>query len=295
VTATVLAVLGRGLVDSTAPIARADDPGLTRGDGCFEGCRVQTAPDGTSTVDKLEAHLARMARSAKALDIAFDPGQWRALVDEALAAWVAPGEAAMKLLLTRGPASAQPLGFAAIGPIPADYPRLRRDGLKVITLDRGTGHDAFADAPWLLGGVKTLSYAVNMAAQREAARRGADDAIFVSADGQVLEAPTSSVVWSDGRTLFTTPSGPSGILASTTLRLLFDRAEAAGWPTAVSPVSVVELHAAPVLWLLGSVRGPVDVVDLDGQARERNPRIDDQIRRLAGFPTSSQSWQDRSD
>ena len=54
-------------------------------------------------------------------------------------------------------------------------------------------------------------------------------------------------------------------------------------------MSVEELHAAPVLWLLGSVRGPVDVVDLDGRARARNPHLDGQIRRLAGFPTAAES------
>jgi 4-amino-4-deoxychorismate lyase len=278
VTDRVLAVLGRGLVDPAVPIARSDDPGLSRGDGCFEGCRVLTAPDGTSVIDKLDAHLARLASSAAALEIGFDAAPWRALIEEALSAWTTPGEAAMKLVLTRGA-----LGFATINPIPADYPRLRRDGLSVITLSRGTPHDAFADAPWLLGGVKTLSYVVNMAAQREAVRRGADDVIFVSTDGYVLDATTSSVVWTDGPTLCTTPTGPSGILASTTVQRLFERADEDGWPIAVRPASVAELHTADVLWLVGTVRGPIDVVTLDGVARSRNPVVDARVRRLAGF------------
>ena len=43
----------------------------------------------------------------------------------------------------------------------------RRDGLAVITLDRGTVSDAFTGAPWLLGGVKTLSgYAMTNAGQQ---------------------------------------------------------------------------------------------------------------------------------
>lgn len=274
-------MLGVGLVDLDTPVIRVDDAGVTRGDGCFEGARLH---DGV--IAKLDAHLARMGRSAAALEIPFDPSAWRALVDEAVAAWPEPGEAAVKLLLTRGPVGGRPTGFVAIGPLPVDYPRLRRDGLRVITLSRGTTSDAFADSPWLLGGVKSLSYAVNMAAQREAIRRGAHDVILVSADGAVLEAPTSSVVWWDGQTLHTIPTGPTGILAGTTQHLLFERASAAGWRTAYTPARVADLHSAEVVWLVASVRGPVDVVELDGKARARMPEIDDAVRRLAGFPVA---------
>jgi 4-amino-4-deoxychorismate lyase len=274
----VVAVLGVGLVDATAPVVRVDDAGLTRGDGCFEGCRVRDR-----AVDKLDAHLARMRRSAAALEIPFDEPAWRSLIELAVSAWTHPGEAAMKLLLTRGPVGGAPTGFAAIGSLPADYPRQRREGLRVITLSRGVLSDAFADAPWLLGGVKSLSYAINMAAQREAVRRGADDAVFVSADGIVLESPTGSVVWSVGRTLHTTPTGPTGILAGTTQRLLFERTAAAGWQVAETLATVDELHAADVVWLIGSVRGPVDVVELDGKQRVRVPEVDAEIRALAGF------------
>jgi 4-amino-4-deoxychorismate lyase len=274
----VVAVLGKGVIDPADPVIRVDDPGVTRGDGCFEGCRLR---DGV--IDKLDAHLARLTRSASALEIPFDRTAWEALIAEAVAAWTAPGEAAVKVLLTRGAPGLGPSGFVAIGPLPADYPRQRREGLKIITLSRGFASDAFADAPWLLGGVKSLSYAVNMAAQREAARRGADDVIFTSSDGVVLEAPTGSVVWWDGRTLHTTPTDGTGILAGTTQRMLFERAAADGWPTAETRASVADLHAAPVVWLIGSVRGPVDVVELDGKPRDRVAEVDTAVRRLAGF------------
>jgi 4-amino-4-deoxychorismate lyase len=274
----VLAVLGVGLVEPDAAVIRADDPGVTRGDGCFEGCRLR---DGV--IDKLAAHLDRLTRSAAALEIPFDRRAWELLIGEAVGAWRTPGEAAVKVLLTRGAPGAGPSGFVAIGGLPADYARQRADGLKVVTLARGTGSAAFADAPWLLGGVKSLSYAINMAAQREAARRGADDVLFVSADGIVLEAPTGSIVWWDGTTLHTTPTEGTGILAGTTQRLLFERAAQQGRPTAQTRATVEDLHAAEVVWLIGSVRGPVDVVELDGAARSRVPEVDVEIRRLAGF------------
>ncbi len=281
-TKPVLAVLGRGVVDAASAVVRADDEGLVRGDGCFEGCRVRVGADGARGVDKLDAHLARFARSAAALNIPFDESAWRLLVAEAVAAWTHEGEAALKLVLTRG-VGATATGFARISALGAESLRQRRDGLRVITLPRGLHSQAFRDAPWLLGGVKTLSYAVNMAAQREAARRGADDVVFVSSDGIVLEAPTASVVWSVGRTLHTTPLGDTGILAGTTQRLLWDRAPAAGFETAWTAATVDDLHAADAVWLVSSVRGPVDVVDLDGKSRPRLPDVDAEIRRLCGF------------
>ena len=274
----VVAVFGHGLIEPTGPAIRADDPGVTRGDGCFEGCRLRGG-----VIDKLDAHLARLARSAAALEIPLDRPAWEALIAEAVGAWPHPGEAAVKVLVTRGAPGAGPGGFVAVGPLPADYPRQRRDGLRIVTLDRGYPADAFADAPWLLGGVKSLSYAVNMAAQREAARRGADDVIFVSSDGVVLEAPTGSIVWWDGSTLHTTPTEDTGILAGTTQRLLFERADADGWATAETKAGVADLHAAQVVWLIGSVRGPVDIVELDGKQRDRVPEVDVAVRRLAGF------------
>lgn len=278
----LLAVLGTGIVDSDTPVIRADDAGVTRGDGCFEGIRVLTAPDGVSTADKLDRHMARMTRSAALLDIAFDEAAWRGLVATACAGWTTPGEAAMKLVLTRGHDDI-PSGFLTIIALADDYPQQRADGIKVVVLDRGYPADAFAEAPWLLGGVKTLSYAVNMAAQREAERHGAQDAIFVSSDGYVLEAPTGSVVWAVDRTLHTTPLGATGILAGTTQQLLFERAEAAGWQTRETLVRPADLHAADAVWVISSVRGPVEVVELDGRERGRRADLDTEVKKLCGF------------
>src|SRR5690625_3744673 len=66
--------------------------------------------------------------------------------------------------------------------------------MKVVTLDRGLASTVVDTSPWLLPGAKTLSYAVNMAATREAVRRGAEDVLFVSTDGYALEGPTSTLL-----------------------------------------------------------------------------------------------------
>jgi 4-amino-4-deoxychorismate lyase len=278
----VVGILGTGLVDPATPVVHADDLGFIRGDGCFEGCRVVAGE-----VAKLEAHLARMARSAAGLGIEFDPRPWHDLVAQSCAAWPAGVEGAMRLLLSRGRGPGhEPTGVLIIKPVAPEYAAQRRDGIAVVTLARGTALDAFAGAPWLLGGVKTLSYAVNMAALREAERLGAVDVIYVSTDGWVLEAPTGSVVWSDGRTMSTTPTEGTGILRGTTQELLFERAAAQGWRTGYDTATVEDLHAAEGLWLLSSIRGPVEVVELDGKGRSRTPQLTREIQRLAGFAST---------
>lgn len=276
---TVLAVHGTGLVDPRTPVLRADDPGVTRGDGCFEGIHVA---GGRARL--LDEHLDRMAGSAQALQIVLDLDAVRAVVADAVGAWPVDAEGALKVVLTRGPADTGPQLFATLTELTESVLRTRRDGTRVATLSRGFGADAFAGRPWLLGGVKTLSYAVNMAADREAQARDCDDVVFVDTDSGVLEAPTSSVVVEDADgVLRTVEPGDNGILASVTTRALLAAAADAGRPTATGALTLADLHAAPAAWLVSAVRGPVEIVELDGQARPRDPDRHARVRALAGF------------
>lgn len=70
-------------------------------------------------------------------------------------------------------------------------------------------------------GAKTLSYAINMSALRYAETQGAQDVIFVSSDGFVLEGPRSTVIVDTGDALVT-PFPEHGILHGTTQRALFE-------------------------------------------------------------------------
>ncbi len=289
-TTDVVAVLGRGLVDPAAPAIWTDDLGLTRGDGCFEGCRVRRS-EGTVVVDDLELHLDRMASSARGLDIAFDRAAWQTLVESSVSEWdrarPADEEASLKLVLTRGREGGQaPTGLASVSRIAAGVLAARREGVDVVTLARGVGSDSFADCPWLLGGVKTLSYALNMAAQREARRRGADDAIFVSTDGRVLEAPTAAVAWVNDTRVTTVPPGGNGILASISAERLLRVLGSCGFTTAQDQATVRDLLAAEAVILVSSVRGPVLVRSIDGQelaATERGTQVVSASQELLHF------------
>jgi 4-amino-4-deoxychorismate lyase len=252
-------VLGTGLVDPLAPVLHPDDLGLTRGDGCFEATRVCTDTGGSHRVDHLTEHLDRFDASCAGLDLPpVDRPAWLRLIEEVLGSWRQPGEAMLKLMLSRGRESAPggPItGLVTLTSMSPETLRQRREGVDAITLCRGVGTRSFVDARWLLGGIKTLSYAVNVAATREALRRGAQDVVFTSTDGYLLEAPTATLVWLTGRRLSSTRWDGTGVLASITQQALFQAAERDGFDTEHCLGTVADLHAADGAWLVSSGRG----------------------------------------
>ena len=245
-------------VDPTAPALSVGEFSTQRGDGIFESIGVV---DGHP--QETEAHLDRLAHSAEICDLpAPHLEQWRQAVLVAATHCPTEGEGVIKLILSRGvehgPA---PTAWVTASAAP-DNSAVREHGVRVVTLDRGYGIDTPARAPWLLLGAKTLSYAVNMAAIREAKRRGADDAIFVSSDGFVLEAPTASLILRIGDR-YVTPAPNGGILHGTTQLSLFDHLAADGASTAYETIPVSALGEADAAWLVSSVRlaAPITAID----------------------------------
>ena len=116
--------------------------------------------------------------------------------------------------------------------------------------------------PWLLSGVKSTSYAVNLAARSEAIRRGAEDALFLAADGTVLEGPTSNVWWRSGRVL-RTPSLDLGVLAGVTRTQVRALGEAAGYAVEEGRWPVAAVAAADEAWMSSSLRELMPIVSLD--------------------------------
>ena len=136
----------------------------------------------------------------------------------------------------------------------------------------------------MLPGVKSTSYAVNMAAEAEAQRRGADDAVFVDASGIVLEGPTTNIWWRRERTLFT-PSLDLGILAGVTRATVIELAGDAGYDVEEGAYGLEELQAADEAFTSSSVREVMPVTELDGGAIGRGPAADElqaALRRAAG-------------
>ena len=271
------------------------DLGSTRGDGIFE-----TISLGNGHLQALEPHLARFAHSAAMLDLPTpDADQWRAAIVEVAAHLVSEGGSARRRGIRQDRADAGRGGrfrFAAarrdgaapgwaLAAVAPDHTPARRDGIRVVLLDRGYRHDIAQTAPWLLAGAKTLSYAINRGVFREAARRGADDALFVSSDGYLLEAAVSNLVLKRGQALLT-PRHRPGILAGTTQADVFSWASGRGFATEYALLTVDELTSADAAWLVSSGRHAAPIRAVDGVERPIDAELTAEINAFLHARTS---------
>jgi 4-amino-4-deoxychorismate lyase len=260
VTLLAVAVGGRGIVDPDEPVLNADDEALLRGRAAFETTRVYAG-----TPFKLDEHLARLAGSAAKIGLPpVDVEECGKLAGSALDAAGEP-EAVLRIYWTAGrEGSGRPTALALVSSVPPQLEKLRARGIKLIALPLGLQADLRAFAPWLLGGVKSTSYAVNMAAEAEAKRRGADDAVFLASGDIVLEGPVTNVWWRLERVLYT-PELELGILAGVTRATLIAEAARVGYEVREGVFPLEHMAAAEEAFTSSSVREVMPAIELDGR------------------------------
>jgi 4-amino-4-deoxychorismate lyase len=258
-TPLALAVLGRGVVDPATPLLRADDEAVLRGRAAFETVRVYAG-----VPFRVDLHLRRLAESAQVLELPPpDTEALTALVGEALAS-LDRLDAVMRVVWTPGSGEGDSIGFVLVTALPPGFDEMRARGIELASLQLAIGATTRNQSPWLLPGVKSTSYAVNMAAQAEARRRGADDALFLSLEGIALECPTSNVWFVEDRVLHT-PALDLGILAGVTRETLLAAARDSGLETAEGAYTRDRLAASGEVFTSSSVREVMPVVRLDGE------------------------------
>ncbi|MBF4462021.1 MULTISPECIES: aminotransferase class IV [unclassified Rathayibacter] len=244
------------LRDERRPLVRVDEAGYLRGDGVFETVSVlHGRPVG------LDEHLERLAASAEAIGLAIpEASRWSSALALAVEVHDALDDLTVRFVAASGSGS-EARCTVHVSATP-DSRSAREQGLSVIVLDRGYARGALEGAPWLLGGVKTTSGAVTRAALREATRRGADDVVWRTSDGLLLEGATSSLVLvADG--VLTTPS-TGGILAGTTVERVLALGAARGLAVARRELPVEALAQADAAWLVSSTRRAVPLRAVDG-------------------------------
>ena len=212
------------------------DDGLYRGDGVFEVIRLYRGRPFA-----LGAHLDRLARSAATIDLPLDrDGFERELAP--LLTEHGDGDAQLRLIATRG--------GRRILLIEALAPRAESATLATVTYQPTV----------ILDRVKSLSYAANMHATRIARGRGADEAVFVTSGGTVLEPPTSSLFWAGADGVLKTPSLENPILDSITRDRIVEAID-----VAEGVFDVAELKDASEAFLASTTRDVQPVAAIDGR------------------------------
>ncbi|MDQ3378844.1 MAG: aminotransferase class IV [Actinomycetota bacterium] len=258
-----LAASGRGLVDPGEPVIRADDDGLLRGRAAFETLRVYGG-----WPFRLEAHLDRLASSAESIGLpAVERGELEGLASLVLER-AGEGDAVLRLVWTGGPGGGPPTGLALLSEIPGWIEKTRLRGARAVSL-----LGIRAAVPWLLPGVKSTSYAVNMAAEAEARSRGAEEAIFVDGDDLVLEGTVTNIWWRKAQTLYT-PSLELGILAGVTRATLLELAPSCGYSVETDAYPLDDVLGADEAFTSSSVREVMPLVEIDGRSLGRGPAAD---------------------
>jgi branched-subunit amino acid aminotransferase/4-amino-4-deoxychorismate lyase len=273
VSVLAVAVSARGLVEPGAPVLAADDDGFTRGRAAFETVRVYGGRP-----FRLREHLDRLGRSAAAIGLPPpDLPEVDRLARTVVAAAGVP-DVVLRLFWTPGPPGGEPLALALASEIPAWIEEARIRGQRLVSL-----LSPRRSVPWLLPGTKSTSYAVNMAAEAEAKRRGADDAVFVDPGGILLEGPVTNVWWGMGATLYT-PSLELGILAGETRATVIELADELGYGVEQGVYGLDRLLEADEAFTSSSVREILPVVEVDGRPIARGPAapaLQAALRRLA--------------
>ena len=220
-----LAVLDGQLMPVEQAAIPVTDEGVVRGDGVFEAFRVYGGKQ-----YGLNRHMARLQQSADGMRLPIDADSIKrdvvTLID-------ARGEAdyAIRILCTRG-------GHTVVKSEPlAEFP----ESISLASVEYRT--------TIVLDGLKTLSYAGNVLANRVAVERGFDESLLVTPAGLLLEAPTAALFFSPNGKSLVTPPLEDGILDSITRAALLK-----GLDVEVRSCSLDEVIRASEAFLCSSIR-----------------------------------------
>ncbi|MBC8038406.1 MAG: aminotransferase class IV [Rhizobiales bacterium] len=233
------------------------DRGLLLGDGAFE---TIAAFNGHAVW--LDDHLDRLMIAASVLGLNIK----RETVAEGVKQTLRGRHGILRITVTRGSTSR---GLGAIEP--------------------GHGNLMVTFSPWIKGMLfqparlitssirrspdsvtsrhKTLSYADNIAAAREASLRSADDALMLNTHGRVACATVANIFVLEGDTLSTPLDSTEGVLNGITSRhILGSLADGLGLVSACTGIEPARLFGADAVFMTNSLRLVRPVTEIDGRA-----------------------------
>jgi D-alanine transaminase len=264
------------------PLAEAkvsiEDRGFQFGDGVYEVIRTYKGRPFA-----LETHLARLDRSAAALDLAqpYSSVEWTDHVLEGIARAAYP-EAKIYMQVTRGVAPRDHAYSAEATPTVVmtvrEFHQLDRSiqavGVEAMTME---------DIRWGRCDIKSINLLANVLARQQVKQARVFEAILVKG-GLVTEGAVSNVMIVQKGAVVTAPEGPR-ILSGVTRGVVLNLALTEGLPVQERFVSQSDLYEADEVFLTGTTVEVLAVVRIDGKVIGEG-RPGQITQRLAGSFTS---------
>jgi D-alanine transaminase len=244
------------------PLAEAkvsiEDRGFQFGDGIYEVIRTYHGRPFA-----LDAHLARLDRSARALNLTqpYPRADWTQHVLEGIKRAAYP-EAKVYLQITRGVA---PRDHAYSDDATPTVVMTVREFHPLERSLQATGVDAMTteDIRWGRCDIKSVNLLANVLARQQVKHAQVFEAILVNA-GLVTEGAVSNVMVVQRGTVVTAPEGPR-ILSGVTRAVVLELALSEGLPVREHFVSQADLYAADEVFLTGTTVEILAVVRIDGK------------------------------
>ena len=235
-----------------------EDRGFQFGDGVYEVIRTYRGRPFS-----LDAHLARLDRSAAALDLPqpYSRVEWTRHILEGIERAAYP-ESKIYLQITRGVA---PRDHAYADDATPTVVMTIREFHPLDRSVQATGVNAMTteDIRWGRCDIKSVNLLANVLARQQVKQARVFEAILVN-DGSVTEGAISNVMVVQRGTVVTAPEGPR-ILSGVTRAVVLDLALTEGLPILEHFVSLADLYQADEVFLTGTTVEVLGVVRIDGK------------------------------
>ena len=237
------------------------DHGLLYGDGVFEGIRIYN-----KRVFELEAHIARLYRSARSIGLVVPIPQeemarqtietvWRnGLADGYIRVVVTRGEGDLGLNPVKCP---KPSYFIIASTIQLYPEEAYTQGLRIITCSTRRNSPQTVN-----GNVKSLNYLNNILAALELRNAGVDEGLLLTLDGYICECTADNFFMVKDGELYT-PHPSTGALQGITRMVVMRLARQLGIPVHEGLYTLHDVYNADECFLTGTGAEVAPIVEVD--------------------------------